>query len=303
MSNPTTPSNTATPVNATNTPAPQKAGVLNTVLADSKTPVSTPAAQAEIRKLKLKVDQNEVEMSEAEVIALAQKGQGAEKRFQEAAQMRKEAEAVVRFLKENPREAMKQFGIDVRKFSEDVLMEHLTEQSMSPEQKKQRDTEAELNKYRERDKAETERQHKEAVTKQEQELVQHYTKTFTEALEASGLPKTNETVARMARYQQQASRKGYEVPPADLAKLVRSDYENEQQALYGSMDGDKLIEILGKDIVSKLSKAQIAKLKAGQPAQTKQAPQKTKMQDKTQSTSKQATQDWKTFQKNNRKPI
>jgi hypothetical protein len=298
MSNPNNTNNQA-PVATTATAesAAPKTGVLNTVSALVKTEV-TP----EVRKLKLKVDQNEVEMSESEVIALAQKGQGAEKRFQEAAQMRKEAEAVVKFLRENPREAMKQFGIDVRKFSEDVLMEHLTEQSLTPEQKKQRDTDTELKKYRDREKAETERQQKELTAKQEQELVQHYTKTFSEALEASGLPKTNETVARMARYQQQANRKGYEVPPADLAKLVRSDYEAEQKALYSNLDGDKLMEVLGKDIVSKLSKAQIAKLKAGQPTHTKVAPQK-KVQDKAVSTSKQSTQDWKTFQKNNRRPI
>ena len=298
MSNPIIPSTTAAPVSSPNTPTPAKTPVLNT---SPSTPPKTDTPQ-EVRKLKLKIDNVETEMSENDVIALAQKGQGSEKRFQEAAQLRKEAEGVVKFLKENPREALKQFGIDVRKFSEDVLMEHLTEQALTPDQKNNRDRDAELKKYKDREQAETARVQKESEAKQEQEITEGYNRSFTEALEQSGLPKNAFTISRMAQLQMTANRKGYEIPPQELAKLVREDYMAEQKSLYSGVEGDKLLELLGPDIVKKLSKAQIAKLKAGQPVQTKVAPQKT-IHTSAPSASKEATQSWRAFQKANRKPI
>lgn len=59
---------------------------------DSKPEVHEGSSGEEARKLKLKIDGREEELSEAEVIALAQKGRAADRRFQDAAAMMRQAQ-------------------------------------------------------------------------------------------------------------------------------------------------------------------------------------------------------------------
>jgi len=135
----TTTATAAAPIAPTSTPD-----------ATASTPnTTTPPTQAQVaRMIKMKVDGQEMELPESEIIALAQQGKSANKRFQEAAAAKREAEQVVNFLKSNPKEAFKKLGIDVRKFSEDTLLEFIQQEQMSPEQRKAHENEQELNKYR-----------------------------------------------------------------------------------------------------------------------------------------------------------
>ena len=61
--------------------------------AEEEASEATEEVAAEVpRKIKIKVDGQEEELTEEEVIALAQKGKSADKRFQEAAELRRQAE-------------------------------------------------------------------------------------------------------------------------------------------------------------------------------------------------------------------
>lgn len=224
---------------------------------------------AEIRKLKLKLEGGEVELPENEVIALAQQGKVAQKRFQEAAQMRREAEEVLSFLKANPKEAFQKLGIDVRKFSEDTLMEILQQETMSPEQRKAKEMEQELRKYRDAEKAAADKKQAEEMQRLESTHLNNYQETFIKALQVAGLPRTTFTVKRMAEHQIVANRKGYTIDPQSLAKLVREDYDLAQKEIYGSADEDTLLNLLGDDGVKKVQKALIKKLKSKPSVQAK----------------------------------
>lgn len=253
MSNPIIPSSNAAPVVA---PVTQS----QTAPAVPETGAVTPTA-AEVRKMKIKFDGQESEMTEAEVIALAQQGKSSQKRFQEAAQTKKEAQELTTYLKENPREALKKLGIDVRQFSEEYLMEMITEQSMSPEQKSQREMESKLRAYEKADKDAKDKKDKEEHAALDAKYTQEFEQTFITALSESGLPKTAFTLRRMADLQMMSYKKGLELSPSQIAKIVREDYVNEQKALFGSVDGAQLMEMLGQDIVKKLSKHQVAEHK------------------------------------------
>lgn len=255
-------------------------------------PTATPA---EVRKMKLKIDNADVEMSESEVIALAQKGRGADRKFQEAAQLRKEAEQTAAFLKANPREALAKLGIDVRKFSEETLMEILTQEQMSPEQRKAQDMEKKLRGYEKAEKDAKDTRDREEAAALEGHHMKTFDDMFVKALGESGLPKTQYTVKRMAELQLVNIRKGLNLDATQLAKLVREDYMSEQKALYGAADGDALLELLGPEIVKKLSKAQIKKLKTAAPQYSKPTPDR-----EPSSGEPSAQQNWKEFQRKNR---
>lgn len=248
MANPTsTPTLNAFP--AGNQPAPQpQTGIQPT--------------PPEIRKLKLKLDGQEVEMPESEVISLAQQGKVSSQRFNEAAAMKKQAEEVIKFAKDNPKEFFKRTGMNARQWAEEYLMEELRVEQMSPEQRKAAENEQKLKQYESERKQQQEQKRQEDMAREQAKHHESYERLFVEALTQSGLPKTAYTIKRMAELQLVNLKKKLDLSPDQLAKLVREDYLNEQKSLLGGYDGDQLLEFLGPDLVKKLSKAQISKLKA-----------------------------------------
>lgn len=228
----------------------------------SQNPNGQPNQTAEQRRMKLKIDGKEVEMSESEVVSYATKARAADQRFDEAANIRKEAEQVLKFAKDNPEEFFKRTGMNAREWAEQYLLREIERERMSPEQKKALENEEKLRKYEDGEKLRIETERKAQIAALEKQHLQNYDLMFTEALQKSGLPKTAYTVKRMAELQLVNVKKKLELKPDQLAKLVREDYASEQKALLSGYDGDQLIEFLGPDVVKKLSKAQIAKLKS-----------------------------------------
>lgn len=224
----------------------------------------TPAQQAAVeRRIKLKLEGKDVELPESEVIQYAQQGKVATQRFQEASKLKQEAEQLINQAKNmDPKEFFRLTGMDWQEWAENNLMEYLTRQQESPEQKKARENEEKLRKYEDEKKQAQERAQKEQIERQTAEARERLDKMFVQALSESGLPKTPWTVKRMAELQLLNIKNKYELSASQLAKIVREDYVSEQKALFGSAEGDQLMDILGPDLVKKLSKAQIAKLKA-----------------------------------------
>ena len=264
--------------NATQTPAP---AATPTPAVGAKPPVEAKApapTPAEIRKFRLKLEGKEEEVTEDEVIALAQKGKSADRRFQEAAGVRKEAEDVLEFIKQNPGEALKKLGLDPRKFSEEYLVEALKREAETPEAKEARETKEKLAAF-ERKEAEREAAKKKAdeeaeltakqaaKEKKEREIIDKYDGIFVAALEKCGLPKNAYTVKRMAELQRVNLKSKGDFSADQLAKIVREDYDSEFKHRTADMDGEKLIELLtsiNPDLLKKITKAQIAKLKGKQ---------------------------------------
>lgn len=243
----------------TQAPAPQasaaQAGDANHAAAPQ-----SPAQAA--RMLKLKIDGQEMEMSEAEVIQLAQQGKAANKRFQEAAVTRKQAEDIIKYAQDNPAEFFKRTGKNARQWAEDYLLEQIQHEKMSPEQKKAYENEQRLKKYEASEKAAKEKEHSDRMAALEKQHMESYDTLFVQALTESGLPRTPYTIKRMAELTLVNVKKKLDLAPSQLAKIVREDYISEQKALFGQADGAALLEILGKDAVKRLSKAQLANYKS-----------------------------------------
>ena len=224
---------------------------------------AAPAAVVEPpRKIKLKLDGKDVEMLESEVVAYAQQGKVATQRFQEAAKMRAEAEEVLKFAKANPTEFFNKTGLNARQWAEEYLMKELQAEAMSPEQRKASENEEKLRKYEMTEKQRADAALEAQKERAKQEHMLNYDQMFVKALNESGLPKNQFTIKRMAELQLINIKNKYDLSATQLAKLVREDFAAEQKSIMGGLDGDQLLDFLGADLVKKLSKAQIAKLKA-----------------------------------------
>ncbi len=232
-------------------------------------PATKEATPAEVRKHKLKVDNEEVEVDDDELKRGYAHNKAASKRMEEAAAYRKQAEqafamlkdpAQLRKLLEDPR-----IGVDFRKVAEDYLWEKIQDDQLTPEQKKQREVEVELSKYRESEKAaKADAETREAEALQNKYAEEYETKIMT-ALEQGGLPKTRAAVRRMAQYLQLAVQHNLEVTPQDLVARVKQELMEEHKSMYSTGDASALVSILGEDLVKKLREADLKRLKSTQP--------------------------------------
>lgn len=225
---------------------------------------STPTP-AEVKKYKLKAAGEESEHTEEEIIRLASLGKGANKKFEEAAGIRKQAEQFMKQLKEDPMSILTnpKLGIDFKSIAEDYLYKSIQEDMLSPDQKKQRDLEAELEKYRSKDKEELTKKQEAEQARAEAHYTEHYDKMISSGLADSGLPKTASTIRSVAKYLNMALEAGYDVDVKDIIPLVKQDYLNQIKELFGASDGDTLLALLG-DNTDKIRKADLARLRGSQ---------------------------------------
>jgi hypothetical protein len=261
---------TAAPAAGTPAPVTAEAPATDTAITKqaegSKADTAGAKATAEaIRKFKVKVNDVEEEVSEDDLIAGYQTRKSSDAKFQEAATLRKQAEQFVHMLKTDPVKLLTHpaLGHDMRKLAEEYLGKQLQEELMDPKDKEIRDIKAKLAEHEEAKKAvEKEEQDRQATQLREQ-YIEDYTKDFIPALETAGLPKSEMTVRRMAYYTHAALKQGIKLPAQNAAELVKQDYIKEQQALYGALDGDMLLQLLGPEIAKKIRKYDVDKLKGG----------------------------------------
>lgn len=231
-------------------------------VADKKQPHEAAAAAAE-RKFKVKINGAEQEVSEKELLEGYSTRRAADEKFREAAMTRKQAEDFIRLLKEDPAKVLTdpRLGIDARKWAEEFLLKQLEDEMLDPREKELRKYKQQLEEYEAQKKAEKEAVEQARVAELQAKYTEEYTKDITSALDSSGLPKTEHTVKRMAYYMHQALKRGMDLKAGDVVELVKQDYISEQRALYGSLDGDMLLQLIGPDIADKIRKYDVAKVK------------------------------------------
>lgn len=192
----------------------------------------------------------------AELKAAALLGEGAYGKMEEAAKIRKQADAEREAFKKKKIQSLIDAGMskeEVRAEFEGWYKENFIDpESMTPEQKEL----AELRKFKtereETAKQQKEREQAEAQSAEEKEFFQGFQQEIVQALDASDLPKSKFTVGRMAYWIKQNLRKGYDAP----MEVIVNQVKQERNAIVSSMVKDsapaQLVEMLGKDVVQKI---------------------------------------------------
>lgn len=269
-------SDTATPAaapapSAAPAPTPTAPPASNTS-GQAKQPDSPPANQAaEVRRLKAKIDGAEREITEEEAVNAYQKVSAADKRFEEAAKMRKEKELFDRALETGDHQLLLKVPPEARRKLmrnlvandpetaaelEDYIVEQLRYEQMSPEQQRAYQIEQENRQYKARDA----QAQKVREAQEQQRLSQHYQQVFPQALEAHGIPNTRYALSRMAYHTQMALRAGEKVTYRELAARVREEYDAEESGRYEALDGEHLVKHLSKTQLKKLNPEQLEAL-------------------------------------------
>lgn len=210
------------------------------------------------KSFEIKVNGKNYKLTEKEIITLAQKASGAEKKFQEAAELREKMVKTFEYMKENPIDMLAKLGIDVRDVAENYLLSQYERESMSEEQRKVYELEEKLKRYEEEklnnEKTQTERETEAIALKYQNEI----TERIVDTLSKTNIPKTENTVKRMAMYIKTGIEEGMSLSDISfekVAELVKNDYIRELSDVIGTADEDAINKILPNSVSEKIIKA------------------------------------------------
>lgn len=233
------------------------------------------ATRSTRKKYKLQINKQEREIdfdpsNDDEVKNWLQKGLASDQKFQEAAEVRKAAMEFIEELKKNPRAVLTNpnIGVDVKKFAEQILNDELTEMDKSPEQKEKERLTKELEELKkqakERDESAKQSEFQRLQLEQERDLEAG----ISAALDVGGLPKTPRTVKAMADYMLIALQNNIDLSPQEIAPIVKDMTQKEFKEVISSLSDDQLEDFLGKEVLGRLRKKNVAKAKAIDAAST-----------------------------------
>lgn len=196
-------------------------------------PEEQPAKKVEEtpKTIKYKVDGEEREISLDEVPTLLSKAAGADKRFQEASSIRKEAIEFVDFLKSSPIDALKRAGIDFEELAINHVHELIQIQQMSPEQREAYELRKENETYKQKEarlREEAEQRERIRQEAEQEEETNRYIQSFEQdiisVMEANpDIPRNTFVVSRFAFYMQEALKQGIDVKAAQCLDYVMQD--------------------------------------------------------------------------------
>lgn len=240
----------------------------NPATSAGKEPAAEPAVPAPPpKKYKVKVEDQETEVDETELVSGYQLKKASMKKFEEAAAVRKQVEGLLQYVKQNPFDPrLKQiFGEDwnPEALAEDMVIKKYEREKMSPEQQELADL-----REREKQRALAEEQAKKDQETQEFEKNveiqrQKLISDFVPAIEKMGLPKNTESMRRMVHVLRMSNMNGIPLAPDQIAEQVHEDYANELRTYAGAKQGQSLLDILGPELRKAIRKAEVAAVRGG----------------------------------------
>ncbi len=269
-----TPPSSSTTSSATASPpaSESSSGTIATTpgTAEGKAEASAQAAQKaeEVRKWKLKVNGQERELGESELLRRAQLGYSADEKFQQASEMRQMTEQFFDALKKNPLAVLThpELGINFREVAEGYLAKELQREMLPPEQRELED----LREFKRKQEEDAQTREQEQMTQTQQNearqlqarAAKEYDTKITEVLQATNLPKTPYTVKRVAELLKGALTKGYDLDVQTAVDMVNEGYNKDFKSLFGGLKGEPLVKFLGDDVLREIRQYDLARIKA-----------------------------------------
>ena len=209
---------------------------------------------------------------DAQMLNYLQKAMASDEKFQEAAALRKNVEALVHELKTNTRGVLShpELGIDIKKFAEEILNEEIKNLQKTPEQRQMEELQKQLEgEKKQREQLEEARRTSEMARLEEQAFKQ-FDDEITGALEKyPNLPKSPYVVKRIADTMIEAVNKGFkDVSVNDIMPIVEGQISGEIQKMFETMPEEVMEKLIGKQNLGRLRKKRLNSMK--KPVETAQ---------------------------------
>ncbi len=231
------------------------------------TSTQTPGTQAPPEMFEVKVNGRTVKMSRQEVLEHASLSHAANQKFDEAAKMRKEFEESKNKYSKDPLKAFLDFAKDLppaekRKALEEFYMrEYIEPENMTAEQKKLKEYELKVQEYEAREKEKAEKDEMDKTSKLVEQQREYLQNQIIEALETSNLPKSKDTVKRIAFYMRQNLLNGWDAPMDMIIRQVKNERQSSIRDEIQTSSAEQILELLGEDVVNKIRRYDLQKLR------------------------------------------
>lgn len=202
----------------------------------------------------------------------------ANKRLEEASKLAKQLAQVQQGLKTDPVAALKAAGVDLLPLAKSLVLADLKKNGLSPEERAAVEREEALSQREQALKAQEEERTRHAEEEEQRQAIQNLDREIARAAKEAGIHPSPHAIARIAFIMRGANEADYDMDPADAAEQAKEDMIAENKALFANLDGDDLLSALGDDVVEKVRKTLVARIKAkrGESSQPKVVePQKT----------------------------
>lgn len=242
----------------------------------------TGGTPAPSKRYKVKVDDTEEEVDEAELLSGYQKSKASAKRFEEAAQLRKEIEEFVGQIKQDPKALLKRLGHNVdspdeliqalygksaKDYAEELLMRELEESLLSPEEKELRSLRADKEARQREEESRAEQQKQARVEAMRVQAAEEIQSEVIQAIQESGMQATPRLVYQIASQlleELDNAEEGDNFVKPDARKALgkaKARSRNEMMELLESVqDDDALLEMLPKSLIERVRKAELKKM-------------------------------------------
>jgi hypothetical protein len=203
---------------------------------------------------------NELQKSKA-FNSKAAKAAEAEKR---AAQAQNDMIELINYIKTNPKAVLADpnIGVDLRKFAEDIIAEHIEQAAKSPEQLRQEELEKEnrlLKEAIEQEKAEKEAQE---MARLETEVATKVQNDILSALKTGGLPESPKAISMVAQALKLANKYRVPVSAEEIIPVVKKQIFEEMKAAKAMLSEDDLEAMMGEETLKNMYKRYVSKAKA-----------------------------------------
>lgn len=230
--------------------------------------VESPAVEQEqapeIKRYKVKVDGVESEVDESELVNSYQKGRSADKKFQEAADLRKQLEAFVENVRSNPNELLQQLGHNPKEWAKQLLLAEIENEANEADPNLKRVAELEK-KLSALEKTEKEKRDAEAANQskiEEAAIVERIDTEIAHAFKEMGVTKpTAELVADVA--EQMLAQYKLDKQPLDSKKALSRAKDSFINRVKSHTNGapEALLEMLPPEYLDKIAEAYLSKRK------------------------------------------
>lgn len=246
-------------------PASAEPGDVSDQGGEPKGPESAQPEPKPAERYKVKVAGQERELTLDELRQQATLAMGAQARFEEAARLRKEADAAREALLKDPAAYLRQQGWTQEQLyalAEKQVLQQIEEDKLSPEQKRIRELESKLKEQEDAKEAARKAEEEAAVAQQEQEYTQRLVGDLKAEFQKAGLALDDSLhLAGVVKFLQNASAAGEDVSVGEAVEFARYEAQERTGQFLNTLNGDQLLNYLGPQILDKIRKADIARIK------------------------------------------
>ena len=230
---------------------------------ESKVEAKEPAPAP--KKHKVKVDDQEMEVDESELVRGYSKAQASQKRFEEAAKLRREADEKISKFKNSPIDALAELGLDPEELAEAIYLrkiERAIQMELSPEERQAQADQEELESYRnEKLTAKKKEEAEKFESSVEAERV-NFSEKISKAMEASNLSKDPYTIRSAALFIKSCLQNGFEPDAEEIREAIEGRVQNDYKSQVVGKKGKDLVKWLGEEVVNEIRRHDLENLRA-----------------------------------------